>query len=203
MADLNEQGLLQKAQNGDTEAFDEIVQLYLPRIYRLCFNWTGHQQDAEDCTQESFLKAYRALANYRGQSSFYTWLYRIAANTCHDFHRSKKNQTFVFLDQTFGEDEQPVQLADQGFLPDEIAINHELGVTLCQSIQQLNEPMRDVLILRDVEGFSYGEIAQLLKISEGTVKSRLFRGRGQVVRTLQREQISQESRHIQQGRVAP
>ena len=187
---------VERALRGQTEAFDELMQQYLPRIYRLCLSLTGQPQDAEDCTQEAFLKAFRALPNYRGTSSFYTWLYRIASNVCHDFHRARSAGSVISLDETYGEDEQPAQYKDPGRLPDDLAISHELGDQLRSSINLLPESMRDVLILRDVEGYSYHEIAQILHLSEGTVKSRLFRARNQVITSLQREQISLPDRPI-------
>ena len=190
---------VERVLRGESEAFDELVQTYLPRIYRLCLSLTGQQQDAEDCTQEAFLKAYRALPNYRGSSSFYTWLYRIASNVCHDFHRARPSAGQVIsLDETYGEDDQPAQYKDPGRLPDDLAISHELGNQLRTVINLLPETMRDVLVLRDVEGYSYDEIARMLHLSEGTVKSRLFRARNQVISALRREQISPADRPIQQ-----
>ena len=170
------------------EAFGELMSCYLKRIYSLCFGLTGNQQDAEDCTQETFLKAYRALHHYQYKASFYTWIYRIAVNACLDFQRSRNHRPIVSLDQTFGEEDAALQISDPAPLPDEQAISHELGSSLLRHIGKLNEPMRDVLVLRDIEGLAYDEIARMLKLSEGTVKSRLFRARSQVMKGMNAEQ---------------
>ncbi len=188
MAEVTESELLVQARLGDPGAFDELVTLYLPRIYRLCFSLTQQQQDAEDCTQDCFLKAYRSIHTFHGQSAFYTWLYRIARNVCHDFYRARSGKETVSLDQTFGEDEQPLPVRDEGLLPDDLAISHELGDQLSSLINALPEPMREVLLLRDLEGYSYDEIARIVNVSEGTVKSRLFRARAQVMTSFSREQ---------------
>ncbi len=186
----NERQLIDRARTGDGDAFGELMDAYMQRIFRLCCGLTGNQQDAEDCVQDTFLKAYRALPSYHSKSSFYTWIYRIAVNVCLDFQRAQAHKPAFSIDQTFGDDEQTLQVRDNSPLPDEQAINHELGTALLQQISQLNEPMRDVLILRDIEGLSYDEIARLLKISEGTVKSRLFRARSQVVKGMRSGHLS-------------
>ena len=191
MALADEKQLIDRARAGDGDAFGELMDGYLQRIFRLCCGLTGNQQDAEDCTQETFLKAFRSLHLYQYKASFYTWIYRIAVNVCLDFQRAQHHRTTISLDQTFGEDEQTLQIKDDSPLPDEQAINHELGTALLQQISQLSEPMREVLILRDIEGLTYDEIARLMKLSEGTVKSRLFRARNQVVKGMRSGHLSE------------
>lgn len=206
MVSTDEKMLIDRARTGDAQAFGSLMENYLPRIYNLCLGLTRNVQDAEDLAQESFLKAYRAIHLYQGKSSFYTWLYRIAVNVCLDFQRASSRRTTVSLDQTFGEDEQPIQVRDEAPLPDDQAISHELGRELMTRIGQLPEAMRDVLLLRDVEGLTYDEIARLLNLSEGTVKSRLFRARSQVMRAMTvlqpSEQISLRVRPTEQRRAA-
>lgn len=198
MSKRTEDELVFMAVQGDQDAFDSLVVLFMPRIYRLCFKLVGQQQDAEDCTQEAFLKAYRSLASYRSQSSFYTWLYRIAQNVCHDHFRSRHHKMTLSLDQIPNDYDQPLEIKDEGLLPDDLAISHELGRQLAQHINTLTEPMRDVLVLRDLEGYSYDAIASMLQISEGTVKSRLFRARNQIMNKMNREQTTSQLRQNDQ-----
>lgn len=186
----NERQLIDRARTGDGDAFGDLMDAYLQRIYRLCCGLTGNPQDAEDCVQETFLKAFRALPAYQAKSSFYTWIYRIAVNVCLDFQRTLAHKPAFSIDQTFGEDEMPLQIVDNALLPDEQAINHELGAALVEQIGRLQEPMRDVLVLRDIEGLTYEEIARLLNLSEGTVKSRIFRARSQVVKGMRAGHLS-------------
>lgn len=176
---------IDQAQNGDGDAFGQLVQSHLARIFNVCLGLLGNRADAEDCTQETFLKAYRSLSLYQGRSSFYTWIYRIAVNVCHDLQRSKKSHPTTSIDQENEEGDVFIQLPDKNPLPDEQAINHELGRTLLYQIGQLKPAMREVLILRDLQGLSYEEIASRLGLSEGTVKSRLFRARNQIMRSLE------------------
>jgi RNA polymerase sigma-70 factor (ECF subfamily) len=187
MAQEDEKQWLARAMAGDVEAFGLLADFYLPRIFNLCLGLTGNRQDAEDCAQDTFLKAFKAMGLYQAKSSFYTWLYRIAVNVCMDFQRSAHRRQAYSLDQAIGEEEQTLQIRDDSPLPDELAISHELGQQLLSQIGLLPEPMRDVLILRDIEGLAYEEIASLLRLSAGTVKSRLFRARGQVMRGMARQ----------------
>ncbi|NCA98787.1 MAG: sigma-70 family RNA polymerase sigma factor [Clostridia bacterium] len=176
---------IEQAMKGDGEAFGQLVQSHMARIFNVCLGLLGNRDDAEDCTQETFLKAYRSLSLYQGRSSFYTWIYRIAVNVCHDLQRSKKSHPTTSIDQENEEGDRLFQLPDKSPLPDEQAINHELGRTLLYQISQLRPAMREVLILRDLQGLSYEEIAARLDLSEGTVKSRLFRARNQVMSSLE------------------
>jgi RNA polymerase sigma-70 factor (ECF subfamily) len=199
MEPQREQALVERAQKGDTEAFGELAYFYLPRIYNVCLGLTGNRQDAEDSSQETLLKAYHALSGFKEQASLYTWLYRIAVNVCFDLKRSQKNHSIISLDQTYGEEEVTLQLEDPLPLPDEQAISQELGQHLREAIASLRQDLRDVLVLRDIEGFSYDEIGKLLKLSPGTVKSRLFRARRQVMDHLNAKPENPASRWPEQN----
>jgi len=181
----NEKEWIEQAMKGDGEAFGQLVQSHMARIFNVCLGLLGNRPDAEDCTQETFLKAYRSLPLYQGRSSFYTWIYRIAVNVCHDLQRTKKSHLTTSIDQESEEGDLFIQVPDKSPLPDDQAINHELGRTLIYQIGQLKPAMREVLILRDLHGLSYEEIASRLGLSEGTVKSRLFRARNQIMSSLE------------------
>ena len=193
MADEQELLWLQKAVAGDLDAFSSLMNHYAGRIYGLCFSLLANRQDAEDCTQDTFIKAYRSIAQYQFKSSFYTWLYRIAVNTCLDLQRRMQHPSVLSLDEASEGDEHdlPLQVADPSPLPDEAAISHELGAIIRTEIAQLPDYLRETLVLRDIEGFAYHEIAQMLHISEGTVKSRLFRARSQLMQAIRAREQSQ------------
>lgn len=207
MPDNPENRWLLLARDGDEEAFAELMSRYLPRIFSLCFSLLGQRQDAEDCTQETFIKAYRSLKYYQFLSSFYTWLYRIAVNTCLDHQRRSSRYLAYSIDQPADlEDGSPLlQIPDEGPLPDEELERQEDDTRLRYEISCLPEHLRDIVVLRDLEQFSYREIAEMLDISEGTVKSRLFRARARLMQALksweqsaafdrQTDDINQQSR---------
>lgn len=166
--------LLRRAQNGDAQAFEELMTPHERRLYALCLRMSGNREDALDCAQEAMLRVWRALGSYRGQASFTTWIYRIAANTCLDALRKKRTRPSVSLDA----------LADDGFMPQdttgdpvtraETAARRE---ALASGISALPPDMRAALVLRDVQGFSYEEVAAILDTPLGTVKSRINRSR--------------------------
>jgi RNA polymerase sigma-70 factor (ECF subfamily) len=192
--DLQEHKNVKMAQQGDTEAFAGIVEKYLPRIFSICLKLTGNHEDAEDCVQECFVKAWVSMGEFGERSSIYTWLYRIAVNTCFDFNRSKSRNRTSSLDNCLNHDSDGSSavelLQDQEPLPDEVVEHHESAEHVRTLLLELPDNMRDVLILRDLQGYNYREIAQYLDIAEGTVKSRLFRARKQMMDLIEKpEQI--------------
>lgn len=182
MLDNPEAQVLRRAAAGDKEAFAELAERYSAPLYGLCFSMLGNQSDAQDCVQETFLKAYRTFANFRQQSAVYTWLYRIAANTCYDLMRRRQRHPERSLNQPLetAEGELFQQFADEADLPDEILDRKETIAAVRAAIGELPENLRQILILRDIEGLSYEEIAVLENLRAGTVKSRLFRARQQL-----------------------
>ena len=194
--------MLLQAQTGDPDAFSILVERYSPRIFGVCFSLLGNRQDAEDCVQETFLKAYRSIRVYSFQAAFYTWLYRIAINTCHDYRR-KTSRTLTFsLDEARETEDGAVfqQIADDKPLPDEQYAATESIQMIRQQIDCLPDYLKEILILRDLEGLSYHELAAVFHLSEGTVKSRLSRARRQLMEKIrQREQSAINKRLNDKG----
>lgn len=181
---------LDKARDGDQQAFACLVETYSARVYNVCFNYLGNRQDAEDCTQETFIKVFRAIADFDYRASFYTWIYRIAANTCHDFCRKNRKAIVHSLDEGMETEDSQVylQITDPAPLPDEQAEKTELCRMIRQEIQNLPEYLRDIIVLRDLDGLSYQELAEVLELTEGTVKSRLSRARRQLMENISRRE---------------
>ena len=165
--------LLQKAQEGDRKAFEALMGLHSPRVYNLALGCTGHHHDAEEITQTVFLKVWKALPQFRGGSAFSTWLYRLTLNASTDhYRREKKRRGDLSLD-----DPDLVPIRDTAPSPEEVVIRREEEAILRKALAELPELHRVVLILREVDGLDYKEIAQVLEIEVGTVKSRLARAR--------------------------
>lgn len=180
MAD-EELRLAQAGQRGDVEAFNQLVRLYEGRVYNLCYRMLGDPDSAADAAQDSFLSAFRNVHSFRG-GSFRSWMLRIATNTCYDVLRVRKRRPSTSLDAAFDTDDEsrPIELADRGEAPDEFALRHELGVAIQQGLATLPEDQRAVVILCDIQGMSYEEIAHITSANLGTVKSRLSRGRARL-----------------------
>jgi RNA polymerase sigma-70 factor, ECF subfamily len=178
--DPSDGALVQRAQGGDARAFDALVTKYRSRIFSMTFHLVQNQEDAWDLSQEAFLKAWRALPNFKGDSGFYTWIYRIAHNACMDWLRKKRIQSAGEFDDNRA-DHQPDPTAEavpHGFSrPDKAMANAELGERIRAAIAQLSEDHRTVILLREVEGLSYEEIAQVIQAPLGSVMSRLFYAR--------------------------
>jgi RNA polymerase sigma-70 factor, ECF subfamily len=189
--------LCEKAQAGDNDAFSDLVALFGGRIFSACYSFLGNRQDAEDCVQETFIKAYRAIHDFNFMASFYTWLYRIAMNTCLDYRRkTARRQTFSIDESIEIEDSQvALQFADDKPLPAEQAEQNELCQMIREEISALPPLMRQIIVLRDLEGLSYRELADLLELSEGTVKSRLSRARMQLMQRIKNREKRGTNNH--------
>ena len=188
---------LAQARKGDPEAFALLVEYYSPRLFNVCFTYLANRQDAEDCVQETLIKAFRSLADYSGRSSFYTWIYRIAINTCLDLRRKSKRNPSLSLDEAIETEDSLVyqQVPDRQPLPDELAETAEMTRLVRQEIANLPDYLKDIIILRDLEGLSYQELSKILHLPEGTVKSRLSRARRQLMERIKnREQSAARSR---------
>ena len=176
--------LLVRSRDGDQQAFRELVESYTPRVYGLVRNLVYSQSEAEDVTQEVFFKVYRKLATFREDSAFYTWLYRVAVNAATDWLKKKRQDRALQV-----EDLQRLPLADDCDTPDDNLGRKDLRGQIREAMGQLPEKFRTILVLRELEGMAYDEISNVLKISKGTVESRLFRARAKLKAELERRHL--------------
>ncbi|MEI2722642.1 MAG: sigma-70 family RNA polymerase sigma factor [Verrucomicrobiota bacterium] len=177
-----EDAMVRRAQKGDLAAYDELVRRYQQRIYATVYHMTSNHEDANDLAQEAFIKAYQALKTFKGGSSFYTWVYRIAVNKTLNFLKQRKNRTAMSLnDLDFSAENDPdlVALISEK-TPRRDAVLSELQQKLNEAMQQLSEPHRLVVTLHDVQGLAHEEIAEIMECNVGTVRSRLFYARQQL-----------------------
>jgi RNA polymerase sigma-70 factor (ECF subfamily) len=176
-----EQRLVEAGQRGDVEAFNQLVRLYEGRVYTLCLRMLGDPDAAADVAQDTFISAYKNLHRFRG-GLFRAWILRIATNACYDALRARKRRPAVSLNATFSDDEDGsgFDLPDPTESPDDAAQRRELNAAIAAGIAQLPEDQRIVIILSDVQGLAYEEIAQVTNSNLGTVKSRLSRGRARL-----------------------
>ena len=174
---MDENALIKSAQKGDLDAFNRLVLAYQHQVYNLAYRIMGEEAPAADATQEAFISAYNHLKSFRG-GSFKSWLLRIVTNTCYDQLRYKGRRPATSLDDMADNpDEHNSKLVNGAERPEEQVLRGELGDLLQTGISHLPEDQRIVLVLSDVEGFSYQEIADIIGQPVGTVKSRLSRGR--------------------------
>src|ERR1039457_4113472 len=181
-APVEEDALVRGARRGDLAAYDELVKRYQERIYATIYHMTSNHEDANDLAQESFIKAYSALKSFKGGSSFYTWLYRIAVNKTINFLKQRKNKYHLSLDDLdFNPQPDPDLVALVSHkTPQRDAGLSELQKKLNEALLKLSEPHRMVVVLHDVQGVSHEEIADVLGCNIGTVRSRLFYARQQL-----------------------
>ena len=177
-----EWALVRRAQREDTAAFDELVRRYQERIYATVYHMTSNHEDANDLTQESFIKAYRALKSFKGDSSFYTWVYRIAVNKTINFLKQRKNRVQMSLnDLDFNAEHDPdlVALISHNTPRRDLGLA-ELQEKLNAAMQKLSEHHRMAVVLHDIQGMSHEEVGAIMDCNVGTVRSRLFYARQQL-----------------------
>ena len=170
--------LVERVKRGDKTAFDALVLKYQQRVVNLVSRFVRNHADALDVTQEAFLRAYRALPNFRGDSAFYTWLYRIAVNTAKNYLAMQSRRSGE-LDQDISEIQQIEgndALRDKA-TPERMLLRDEIQATVISAIEQLPEDLRTAIMLREVDGMSYEDIAGVMECPIGTVRSRIFRAR--------------------------
>ena len=170
--------IIREVQSGDVNAFEDIVREYEKNVYNIALRMTGDREDALDVSQEAFLKAYHALGNFRGESKFSVWLYRIVSNACLDFLRERKRRAEVSLSVVDDEDESAeVEIRDDSLSPETLLERKLTREAVQRGLLSLPEDQRKILLLREIQGFSYEEIGRILSLESGTVKSRIFRAR--------------------------
>ncbi len=174
----NDLQLIDRFKGGDAAAFEEIVLKYQDKIYNLCRHMLGNAHDAEDAAQDVFIKAYQGLHKFQPHASLSTWLYRIAVNTCIDYRRKP---VFESLFKSSGEGEEVQIEAFSGDpSPERLYESRQMGQALQRSLGKLSDKLRAAIVLKEVKGLSYEEIADVLGISPGTVKSRIARARDEL-----------------------
>ncbi|MDE0825385.1 MAG: sigma-70 family RNA polymerase sigma factor [Akkermansiaceae bacterium] len=167
---------VQRAQDGDTRAFDELVIKYSKKLYGLVYNMTSNKEDTHDILQDVFAKAYRSLRHFRGKSTFYTWIYSIAVNMSLNFLKKRKRRSGMSLDAVDSGIQNDPNFVDQGHRanPRHQSNIHELQKKLNEALQALSVDHRAVVTMFDIQGMPHAEISKVLGVSEGTVRSRLY-----------------------------
>ena len=181
-----DQLLVERAQRGDKRAFELLVEKYQHKLARLVSRLVRDPGEAEDVTQEAFIKAYRALPSFRGDSAFYTWLYRIGINTAKNFlvATGRRAPTSTEVDAEEAEGYESSELLHDINTPESLLLSKEIGTTVNAAIESLPEELRSAIQLRELEGMSYDEIAKLMDCPIGTVRSRIFRAREAIAEKL-------------------
>ncbi len=169
-------GLVQRAKSGDYQAFDLLVLKYQSRLISTAFKFVKDAQIAEDVVQDSFIKAYKALDSFREDSSFYTWIYRITVNTSKNFLVSKKRKSELLISDLSEEASYEIEPVET-YSPEDLLQATQLKKVITETIDQLGEDTRTALTLRELDGLSYEQIAEVVNCPVGTVRSRIFRGR--------------------------
>jgi len=173
-----DQALVERVQAGDKTAFDVLVQKYQSKIIRLAYRYVHDQDEAMDIAQEAFIKAYKALGRFRGDSAFYTWIYRIAINTAKNhLVASSRRPPRADIDAVEAEQYDSATGLKEYATPERMLLKDEIKQTIAGAIENLPDDLRTAITLRELEGMSYEEIAQAMDCPIGTVRSRIFRAR--------------------------
>ena len=185
----NELWLVEQSRKGDVDAFEKLIKDYKKTAYNIALRVLRNVEDAEDASQEALIKVYKSIQNFNMQSSFKSWLYRIVVNTCIDFKR-KKNINAVSIDENIdlgGNKEFQREIADDSNNPDILIEKNFNNKLINDAVGKLEDDFKTIIILRDIQGFSYSEISEILSCNLGTVKSRLNRARKSLKEILENE----------------
>ena len=185
----NDEDLVRRAQGGDTRAFDELVRRYRDKVYRLSFKILRHEEDAAEALQDAFLSAYRGLKSFKVESTFSTWLYRIATNaSLMKYRRRREHHVSLEQSQSADLDAEPLQVADWTSQPLEELLDVETREVMNEGVRRLPEELRTVFVLRDLQGLDYKEIAEVTGVPIGTVMSRLARARQRLMTMMRKDE---------------
>mgnify|MGYP002336015670 CR=1 FL=1 len=181
--------LIERIKNGDLDAFEDLAARYETKVYTIAYRFTGNYNDASDLAQDALIRVYRSIGTFRGESSFSTWLYRVVTNVCKDEMRRRARDKTVSMDEMMERGRAPEAGLRHELLEDFI-LHKEWQNEVQQVLSSLSEEHRTIVVLRDIQGYSYEEIAQFLECSLGTVKSRLNRARNVLKeKLLQRKEL--------------
>ncbi|MBA3066616.1 sigma-70 family RNA polymerase sigma factor [bacterium] len=185
---IDEKELLIRALRGDCDAFGELVKQNQNAVYFTALKLTGNPADAEDAASETFLTAFKNIRKFEGRARFLTWLYRICFNTV---YRGKRKRRIIVSRNIVEEDDngRPVEIADMKYEPYDKIASNERACMVRKALAKLSGKLREILLLKELEGLNYEEIAKTLRISKGTVMSRLYRARQQIRKILEKEGI--------------
>ena len=183
----DEKAVIRQVLSGDTDAFSQLVTAYEKQVYNLCLRMVSGPEDAADLTQEAFVKAWQGLRFYKFEASFSTWLYRLTTNLCIDHLRRQKRRTTVSLTVDGDDGVEELELPSPEPEPEDVVLERERRQALAEAMAQLDKQDRALLTLRVVEELSYEQIAEVLDIKVGTVKSRLARTRERLRKILQED----------------
>lgn len=185
----NEQWLVEQSRNGNVDAFEELIKDYKKSAFNIALRVLRNVEDAEDASQEALIKVYKNIQNFNMQSTFKVWMYRIVVNTCLDFKR-KKIINAVSIDENIdlgGNNEIHREIADDSANPDVLVEKNFNNKLVNDAVNKLDDEYKTIIVLRDIQGFSYSEIAEILSCNLGTVKSRLNRARKSLKEILENE----------------
>ncbi|MFQ6066626.1 MAG: RNA polymerase sigma factor [bacterium] len=185
----SDEQLVERFRAGAEEGFRMLVEKYQDRVYHIVYGIVGKKDEADDLSQEVFLRVYRFLHRFKGKSKFYTWLYRLTINVCLTAKRKRKNEPSKVLSlansSKYGDDPEPIELADESLSPLKVLQDREMAEMIKSAINSLSEILKSTFVLREFEELSYEELARVFQCSRGTIKSRLSRAREQLRRKIE------------------